>query len=265
MREASEEDLARLWPLLKTYQPYPDFTAFSKAALAKTGTVVCSDDDPLVAAVIGRWRDHLPIGWIKAFSGGRRPHAFAGELAHHLLDRGFEIALSPLLGRADATRFKRAGYAERESILIMTNSKLCVTDARGPAEIHPLLPGDIDAALAIDLASFDEFWRFGRAELLPLLDEGSAFVAMLNGHPVGYNIVSIAAGRGLLVRLAVHRDFARRGIGRQLVGKAINWFVDRGAPSALLATQRENKAARSLYGAFGFRKTGEQYLLVFPR
>lgn len=266
MRQANLNELSRIWPLLKDRGAHPDFEAFSREALSQPDNLICSDEDPLAAALLGRWRERLPIGWIRAFSAGRKPYIFAREVGEELLDRGFETALSPIIERSSVGTFKRAGFEECQAIVIMAApSKAPNQRPETSAEIEPLTPDRIDLALAIEGESFDGFWRYGKSDLLPLLSGGKAFVAMLNGHPVGYTMVGVDAGRGILIRLAVCPDFRNRGIGRHLAWQGISWLVRSGARELLVATQRSNETARRLYESNGFRRIDTHYLLSFSR
>ena len=70
--------------------------------------------------------------------------------------------------------------------------------------------------------------------------------------PLGYAITGIAGRRGYVQRLAVHPDARRRGIGATLLVDGLRWARRRGAREAVVNTDRDNAAARSLYESYGF-------------
>lgn len=261
MKLVACRDIPEIWPLIRRSGSYTDLSELQDEIACGKSAAVRARDDADAVAILSRWREHLPIGWIKAFSGGRRPAEFAGHLGKYLLDRGFEAALSPLLRRGTEGCFARAGYREKEAISVMSLGRLTGICERGAAEIRSFAAGEEHSVLAVDWESFDEFWRLGMDELRGFLRARFSFVAVLNGSIVGYNIVGVNAGRGILARLAVSQRARGLGIGRQLVCMAINWFICEGASTAILTTQAENKPARSLYEELGFRKVDELALL----
>ncbi|MHB0977300.1 MAG: GNAT family N-acetyltransferase [Candidatus Aquicultorales bacterium] len=265
MRSATERELARVWSLVEHMRPFPTPAAFEYAIASGSVQAVCCDDDPLGAALLGRWRKELPIGWIRAFSAGRRPHVFVQELAEKVLDEGDTGVLSPLVARSVGRCFERAGFELFEPVSVLQLKRIGRAPSVSPAEIRPLGIEELSEALKLDRESFSDFWAFGPDELVPLLEGGPAFGALLNGSLVGYTVLTIDAGKGVLVRLAVTPARRRLGIGRQLVGTALAWLKNRQIDSVLLTTQEENAAARALYESFGFRQTGTQYLYMFTR
>ncbi|MCL4499558.1 MAG: GNAT family N-acetyltransferase [Chloroflexi bacterium] len=264
MREADLGELPETWSLLQGAGPHRDYSSFYEAVKAGRSRVL-RDDDPLFAAVVGRWREQLPIGWIQAFSFSKKSARHAESVAAWLFAEGYEAVISPPVDRISSVPFRQAKFARRSSVLMLANDTPRYRSAIGPAQIAPLRANHVGAVLALERTSFDDFWRYGRGDLDLLFKESSGLVALLNGRCVGYNILSIDAGRGLLARLAVDPEHRRVGVGRQLVETAANWFLDRGASCAMLTTQRENGAARALYESCGFRKIGEHFLFERTR
>ncbi len=82
-----------------------------------------------------------------------------------------------------------------------------------------------------------------------------------NGHVVGNVSVFRAdappeAGVGwVIANVAVHPDYRRRGIARQLMGAAMDYVAHRGGWAAL-QVRRDNEAALGLYRSLGFRENG---------
>jgi len=71
---------------------------------------------------------------------------------------------------------------------------------------------------------------------------GNASVLPVGGHP----------RRWILVNVAVHPDFERQGIARQLVKACIAYVRDRKGRVLLLQTESDNPGVQELYAALGF-------------
>jgi streptothricin acetyltransferase len=56
--------------------------------------------------------------------------------------------------------------------------------------------------------------------------------------------------------IVVDAGFRRRGIGRSLIHKAIQWAKEKSLPGIMLETQNNNVAGCSLYRSFGFELAG---------
>lgn len=98
-------------------------------------------------------------------------------------------------------------------------------------------------------------WRV--TQLTSQVDPG--FVYVVNGVIVG-NVSIIPtrlAGRFVIANVAVHPDFRRQGIGRQLTAAALDHLRQCQAHVALLQVDRENDTARRLYQTLGFVTLGD--------
>ncbi|MGQ0744718.1 MAG: GNAT family N-acetyltransferase [Acidimicrobiales bacterium] len=68
----------------------------------------------------------------------------------------------------------------------------------------------------------------------------------------GYGIFGRAARRGYVQRLAVDPQWRRRGIGRVLLLRGLNWMTGHGVQRAVVNTQASNVSALLLYQSAGF-------------
>ena len=59
-------------------------------------------------------------------------------------------------------------------------------------------------------------------------DQNSFLVAEVEGRIVGSVLVTHDGRKGWINRLAVHREYRRRGIGGALVSEAENWLIEQG-------------------------------------
>lgn len=64
----------------------------------------------------------------------------------------------------------------------------------------------------------------------------------------------IGVERGYIAMLAVDKDYRKRGIGSELVSKAINSMKEKGCDEVVLETEITNKGALALYQNLGFVK-----------
>ena len=116
--------------------------------------------------------------------------------------------------------------------------------------------------VSIDAACFDEFWRYGRAELTDAAEKGELFVAERDGVILGYSTLAVYGASGTLGRLAVDPVMRRRGIARTLVADAASRTVRARATVFTLCTQRENRASRALYASLGFAELPEEFVVA---
>jgi ribosomal protein S18 acetylase RimI-like enzyme len=64
---------------------------------------------------------------------------------------------------------------------------------------------------------------------------------------------------GIILALAVEQETRRRGLGRQLVAAAEEFFRARGVRRVILNTRFEREDAHRFYEALGFTKTGFRF------
>lgn len=135
---------------------------------------------------------------------------------------------------------------------------------------------DFDKVLEIKLESKDEERRFNPAlrpvkkmvnyykEYLKndLSSEWRAvFIAVIKGEIVGiivgktYRTLKIAGyeRRGYLSNLYVKKESRRKGVGRKLFEKAIDWLKSKGAKAITLEIHNENKDKVDFFHKFGFK------------
>jgi ribosomal-protein-alanine N-acetyltransferase len=125
--------------------------------------------------------------------------------------------------------------------------------------IEPMVAEDVDAALAIERASFTNPWSRG-AFLRELRDNRVArlWVARPGSGPglLGYLCLWVVLDELHVTNLAVAPGHRRQGIGRQLLGTLLEYYRGQGASRAMLEVRPGNAEARRLYAAFGFRQVG---------
>jgi ribosomal-protein-alanine N-acetyltransferase len=116
---------------------------------------------------------------------------------------------------------------------------------------------DVDAVLSIEKRNFPEPWT-RRAFLAEI--EATAIslplVAVYQNEIIGYVVPWFVADEMQIANIAIHEDFRRRGLARQIIAYLCKAAQHRGCRVAHLEVRRSNTAARQLYESLGFQVTG---------
>ncbi len=127
------------------------------------------------------------------------------------------------------------------------------------------------------------YWTKGvyptREDIAPAIDRSEMFLAEEDGRIAGAFILNHAQGAGydrvpweteaeagragVIHLLAVHPDFQGRGLGRALLGRAVEAARSGGDRVIRLDTLTWNLPGRRLYEGFGFRWRGD-FELTYP-
>ena len=112
-----------------------------------------------------------------------------------------------------------------------------------------------------DLAGHDWRWRKARH-----IDDDVAahaegiFVAEAGGEVLGYisTVLDREAGKGRIPNLAVAASARGQGIGRALIGHALDYFRKEKLVYAVIETMDSNPIGQTLYPATGFQEIARQ-------
>lgn len=118
----------------------------------------------------------------------------------------------------------------------------------------------VESALGI-LSGHDWRWRKARhVEDDVAANPDGVFVAEEGGNVLGYISTRLdrEAGKGRIPNLAVERTARGRGLGRQLIEFALDYFRREGLSYAVIETKVDNPAGRHLYPSCGFVETCRQ-------
>lgn len=133
-----------------------------------------------------------------------------------------------------------------------------------PALIRTAHRKDLRAIMALDRLAFDYLWRKSAGNFSEALANAASFaLADVDGQIVGYEWCQVYRQRAHLTRLAVHPDYQGRGIGAQLLHRAITDVQTAGVSLITLNTQESNHRSRALYKRFGFVKTRQRMPVLF--
>lgn len=214
--------------------------------------------------LLDRWRAHLDVLAIRGlWAADHRVGPLVREAAAVARTQGFSAVLSPLLTLSALEPYLAAGMAERERIIaLQAHADEAARLGSGAARVRAATEADMDRLVEIDAASFDDFWRYGRPELVEAKGDGELFVAERDGEVVGYHTVAHHGASSTVGRLAVDPDRRRLGVARSLLGDAASRAVRAGSFVLTLCTQETNAASRALYAAAGFTEVDEEYALA---
>jgi ribosomal protein S18 acetylase RimI-like enzyme len=141
----------------------------------------------------------------------------------------------------------------------------------GPARIRPVRPDDLAALAALDGAIFESPYQLASGELIELMVTTGHFVVAEAiddagaASLLGYACADVLVDTGQIIRLAVHPDAQRQGIGRGLLNQALVYCQAEGAQRVTINTQESNAASLRLYEQSGFRRVGRRVPLLVRR
>jgi len=128
-----------------------------------------------------------------------------------------------------------------------------------PAQVRSAHYNDMPTLLTLDALAFNHIWRKSAGNFNEALASADSFaIAELDGQIVGYEWSERYKRHAHLTRLAVHPAYQGRGIGAQLLHKAITDALASGVNMITLNTQENNYRSRALYERFGFVYTQQR-------
>jgi len=122
--------------------------------------------------------------------------------------------------------------------------------------IRPADIADLAVVYQIEKASYSVPWSRNTFRDLLERTDTDTIVAEVDGRVVGYAISWFVLDQGELGNVAVAEAHRRQGIGRRLVGAAIERARARGVRELYLEVRRSNTGAQRLYLHMGFRQVG---------
>ncbi len=126
-------------------------------------------------------------------------------------------------------------------------------NAGGPVAIEPMSLEHVDEVSSIERAVFPSPWSRASFERECLGEGAASWVALLDVRVVGYLVSWIVYDELHIGNIAVAPDAQGRGIGRRLLGRALEEAAGRGVTLATLEARESNLRAIRLYEHFAFR------------
>jgi ribosomal-protein-alanine N-acetyltransferase len=116
-------------------------------------------------------------------------------------------------------------------------------------------PISLNEILEIEKNAFEKKEAFPKEYFLELSKKWPEgfLVAKLGGEIVGYAVGEKDKDSGLIVSVAVKKEWRRRGIGRKLIEKLLENFKKEGMKIVFLHVREENRDAINFYQALGFK------------
>lgn len=144
------------------------------------------------------------------------------------------------------------------------SSRRIVLPSGDVADIRPMQEADLEQVHEIDRRSFSLPWppRSFHFELIEnkVSLTWTAEVELADGsrRVAGMIVVWLIEDEAHIATIAVHHDFRRQGIGRELLRVALQESIAKGAVTATLEVRAGNEAAQALYRDFGFDVVGSR-------
>lgn len=220
--------------------------------------------------------DDSPVAWIRsaAIDDGYEPRSiFTALLDHvipHLRSRGVSHIVSISYPDWYADLLKTSRFSPVVEVISFRKDDRSIPNSTvhsSPVVVtRPARSQDISAIAANDRAAFDEVWWYSEKSIAHLLPMVAHFiVAEIDGQVVGHAFTDLYGGQGHLIRLAVHPNFQRRGIGEKLLIESLRYQIAAGAYPLTVNTQRDNLSSQKLYERYGYRSIGVPVVIMRRR
>jgi ribosomal protein S18 acetylase RimI-like enzyme len=273
-RRATRGDAGRISALLKRARfeyRHADWS-YPSDWLGSSGFWICEqieDGSPgEIIAVLAAAADPPPAAWVRlaAASQSSMLEEIFIELMRHVaaqlcLERITEVGWLP----ADNWPFMRLsemGFEQANWIITYVKFGLEMPDSKPfSVKIRGATVDDIDEMASIEEAAFEPLWRHSAEGLGLAFGQSVSFeVAHEGDRMVGFQYSARGYERDTvhLVRITIHPEAQRRGIGSSLMASAMESYVRMGIKNVTLNTQLDNLASHRLYEKFGFRRIGER-------
>lgn len=269
LRTADVTDLGMVWTALRGAPAFAEREEFERFFREAPWRVQVSDNGE--AAVLERWRAHLDVLSVRGlWCAERRISPIMRSLDVIASTQGFADLISPVVFEGYADPYLDAGMVVCQRIVTMrlARAREYAFLPEPPAGVTLRLASAVDLAslLAVDIESFEEFWRADADTMARYLSDGRVGVAESDGRVIGYTLATTDRGDGILGRLAVIPGRRGEGIGTALLCDAIAYLARTGVSAVSLCTQETNAVSRSLYARAGFMEMdGTSVFLSFGR
>ncbi|MBB5014490.1 ribosomal protein S18-alanine N-acetyltransferase [Rehaibacterium terrae] len=125
------------------------------------------------------------------------------------------------------------------------------------AELRPMREAEIELVAAIERRAYEFPWTAGIFR--DCLRAGyECWVLALDGMPVGYGILSAAAGEAHVLNVCVAPEHQGRGLGRRLLHRLLELARWHRVERVFLEVRPSNPVAIGLYERAGFNEIGRR-------
>ncbi len=116
----------------------------------------------------------------------------------------------------------------------------------------------VDSLYALECLCFTVPWT-KTAFVNDVTNENACYVLLIeNDALIGYGAFWQAADSADITNVAVHPDYRKRGLGKQILEKLLCDAAARGVRQMYLEVRKSNMAAQALYTTCGFVSVGER-------
>lgn len=210
--------------------------------------------------------DPLPSAWVrvaaldKSCDAAELAQMLAGVLPWLIEEGAAELAWLPV-ERWPNRWLADLGFARVNEIETYYKQDRVLPSRPFPPDLHirPVRSDDFDTLAQLEAAAFDPLWRHSAAALRLALPQTLSFdVAERNGRVLGFHFTTASHQGAHLVRITVHPDAQKSGVGSALMTHLLADLQQRGITTVTLNTQVDNIASQQLYRKFGFQASGQR-------
>ena len=153
-------------------------------------------------------------------------------------------------GGNEAVYEQCADAIEREIDNLLASDAFLSVDAMSAA--------DIPEAVRIEHENFSEPWSERAFAQQIEKDYGVNFTVKFLGKPIGYICTDLVCGEIDIGKIAVDRQFRRRGAADRLMRRLLLYADENGVETLTLEVRVSNEPAQRLYQKYGFETVGER-------
>ena len=125
----------------------------------------------------------------------------------------------------------------------------------GSVSLLPIGERHLASVAEIERLCFSEPWSEQSLRLL-LGDGGLGVVAVKGDRVLAYGGMTLVLDEGSVTNIAVHPEYRRQGLGRQVTRGLLQLAKEKGVTSVFLEVRESNLAAITLYHSEGFTPCG---------
>lgn len=217
----------------------------------------------------GSWRGRDDLAYLVPLTGAATlTTSTLADIRERLQREGFSEVVTAAVGPRERDMFTADGFTDREQLHLLHHDLKTNLPAM-PAQTNRIRRGtrrDHGEVLAVDHATFDEFWQLDQEGLREAIAATSIsrlrIIRRDDSTIVGYSISGRSGDHGYLQRLAVLASAQGSGLGADLVSDTLHWLRRRGASVAWVNTQEANASALRLYERLGFKPASHRLTVL---
>ena len=131
---------------------------------------------------------------------------------------------------------------------------------RSEKNIRRMRKRDLEQVYQIDYSSFDATWQQSYETFVRSYNEsGYATVYEQDGKIIAFQLSTIANQRAHLARIAVNKEYLRKGIGKALVNNFLSECRNRNIQKISVNTQKTNSRSNAMYRKMGFEEVDNAF------